>query len=166
MRAEGLSLIALDCRLNIATSFWFAHFFNGLVELNSECQCLTLYLMELSMMFVQYLDYKPSVIAAASIVIARSCTMKNEDLWPKSLARFGTLLFHTLNKTCFYGDFLPYSRNSANYCFFSLFEICNFATYVLDIVIFFLFLRSPTIHCWLDSLCWLVALNKYARVPW
>lgn len=82
-------LLITDCRLIIVTPLLFANVFNKKLQVSYIFIFLTHYLMELSMNYVEYLEHKPSFLAAASIVLARLCIMPHENPWPNLLNSFG-----------------------------------------------------------------------------
>eukprot|EP01133_Synstelium_polycarpum_P002510 gene2510-2865_t len=95
---ERSILSNLSFHMSTATPLHFLRRFSKAAGSDSRTHSLSKYLTELSMLDYKMLKYVPSMIAAASIYVARRMTMKNGPYWNI------TLEYYTCYKEC---DVLP-----------------------------------------------------------
>lgn len=86
-------LLVKDGQLIIPTPFRFLNFFISKLQVLENFIYFACYLLELSLSYVEYLEQKPSFLAAASIVLARLCIMPYDRPWPFLFDTFGKRKF-------------------------------------------------------------------------
>ncbi|BFZ24240.1 hypothetical protein BsWGS_27279 [Bradybaena similaris] len=87
LKMESAMLKILDFRVSVPTINWFCERFLDLLDMSEKAKFLSFFLAELSLIEIEkFLDHRPSVIAASSIVIARNVT-ETHDPWPKHMER-------------------------------------------------------------------------------
>ncbi|KAH9523113.1 G2/mitotic-specific cyclin-A [Bulinus truncatus] len=111
LKMESVILKLLNFKVAVPTINWFCERFLDLVEMSDKAKNLTYFLTELSLIEVEeFLDYRPSVIAASAIVLARS-TLQLNDPWPAKAVKYSGYSLTQLND-CVQCLFRLYSRKS------------------------------------------------------
>ncbi|KAK6976252.1 G2/mitotic-specific cyclin-A [Biomphalaria glabrata] len=111
LKMESVILKLLNFKVAVPTINWFCERFLDLLEMTEKAKSLTHFLTELSLIEVEeFLDFRPSVIAASAIVLARS-TLDIKDPWPANVEKFSGYSLSSLND-CVQCLFRLYSRKS------------------------------------------------------
>jgi hypothetical protein len=87
-KVEGIILQQLDWKLAFPVILDFVMAYGHVLGLGNHSRSFWMmrYISELALQSPIYLNYKPSLIAASVVVLARFC-LQERDLWPESLER-------------------------------------------------------------------------------
>jgi len=85
LRMERLVLKVLDFKISGPSSHLFVSKFSEMAECEERVTYLGMYLNELSLMSVDFLSFSPSLVAAASVALARRTV--GQTAWPESVAK-------------------------------------------------------------------------------
>ncbi|BFZ14727.1 hypothetical protein BsWGS_17766 [Bradybaena similaris] len=109
IKMETVILKMLGFKAAVPTINWFCERFIELLDLTDEAKCLSYFLIELSLIEVEeFLVYRPSIIAASAIVIARS-VLNVQDSWPRHMEQISSYSLSEL-KPCVELLFSQYRR--------------------------------------------------------
>jgi len=88
LRMEHLVLKVLNFDLSVPSSHLFVSQISDMLSCDERTQHLAMYLNELSLMAGErFLMYSPSLVAAASVALARHTVLEVEDAWPVNMAQ-------------------------------------------------------------------------------
>jgi transcription initiation factor TFIIIB Brf1 subunit/transcription initiation factor TFIIB len=95
---EDFILRQLDWKLAFPTSLAFMISYTRLLGIDSDSQVFLMmrYVVELALQSPIYLTYKPSMIAASAVVLARCC-MQESEIWSEALEQETS---YSLNDLC------------------------------------------------------------------
>ncbi|XP_059157731.1 G2/mitotic-specific cyclin-A-like [Physella acuta] len=111
LKMESVILKLLDFKVAVPTINWFCERFLSLVDMPDKAKSLAFFLTELSLIEVEeFLDYRPSMIAACAIILARS-TLKIGEPWPSNIEKHSGYSLNDL-KDCVQCLFRLYSRKA------------------------------------------------------
>jgi len=88
LRMEHLVLKVLNFDLSVPSSHLFVSQIGDMLTCDERTQHLAMYLNELSLMAGErFLMYSPSLVAAASVALARHTILEGEEAWPLNMAQ-------------------------------------------------------------------------------
>ncbi|CAL1539992.1 unnamed protein product [Lymnaea stagnalis] len=111
LKMESVILKLLNFKVAVPTINWFCERFLDMIKGSDKAKYLAYFLTELSLIEVEeFLDFRPSMIAASAVVLSRS-TLKINDPWPVNVEKYSGYSLTDL-KDCIQCLFRLYARKS------------------------------------------------------
>ncbi|XP_060084118.1 cyclin-F-like [Ylistrum balloti] len=101
VRMMGEITATLRGKIRVANSFDFVELFSLLARLDRKSSFLAEYICELCLLQAEMGQYKPTEIAAASVLLARILT-RLDDPWPKRLVQFTGFTIEDISRCAFH----------------------------------------------------------------
>ncbi|XP_069123772.1 cyclin-F-like isoform X2 [Argopecten irradians] len=101
VRMMGEITATLRGKIRVANSFDFVELFSLLASLDRKSSFLAEYICELCLLQAEMGQYKPTEIAAASVLLARILT-RLDDPWPKRMVQFTGFTIEDISRCAFH----------------------------------------------------------------
>ncbi|OWF42166.1 cyclin-F-like isoform X2 [Mizuhopecten yessoensis] len=101
VRMMGEITATLRGKIRVANSFDFVELFSLLAKLDRKSSFLAEYICELCLLQAEMGQYKPTEIAAASVLLARILT-RHDEPWPKRMVQFTGFTIEDISRCAFH----------------------------------------------------------------